>query len=202
MRRSGIKYRPGTTPSAALVSPLLMQKPRLFGRLLLLFTLVPIVELTLLVWLGQQVGFWPTVGLITGTALLGSFLAHREGLAALGRFRSRLARGGMPGTELTDGLIILVAGALLLTPGVLTDIVGFLGLFPPTRALIRRAIAKRFAPTLAPTPPPTAPGGAGRDRRSVRGCERRGREHARQAARRVHATAVRVGRSVSGRGPA
>ena len=128
-----------------------MQKPRLFGRLLILFTLVPILELTLLVWLGQRIGFWPTVGLIAATALLGSFLAHREGLAALERFRSRLASGGLPGTELTDGLIILVAGALLLTPGVLTDVVGFLGLFPPTRALVRRAIAKRFKPTLVQT---------------------------------------------------
>jgi UPF0716 protein FxsA len=119
------------------------QKSSLFGRLLLLFTIVPIAELALLIWLGQQIGFWPTVALIAGTALLGSFLAHREGLSALARFRSRLAAGEMPGDALTDGIIILIAGAFLLTPGVLTDVVGFLGLLPPSRALIKRAVMKR-----------------------------------------------------------
>lgn len=126
-----------------------IQKPGLFGRLLLLFTLVPIVELTLLVWLGQRIGFWPTVGLIVATAVLGSFLAHREGLSALARFRARAASGEMPGAELTDGLIVLVSGALLLTPGVLTDVVGFLGLLPPSRAVIKRALSKRFERGLA-----------------------------------------------------
>jgi UPF0716 protein FxsA len=96
------------------------------------------------VWLGQQIGFWPTVGLIAATALLGSFLAHREGLSVLARFRARVASGAMPGSEITDGLLILIAGALLLTPGVLTDVVGFLGLFPPTRAVIKRVVVKRF----------------------------------------------------------
>lgn len=119
-------------------------KRSLFGRLLLLFTIVPIVELTLLVWLGGRIGFWPTVGLIAGTAVLGSYLAHREGLSVLARFRARVASGGMPGSELSDGLIVLVSGAFLLTPGVLTDVVGFLGLFAPTRAVIRRIIARRF----------------------------------------------------------
>jgi UPF0716 protein FxsA len=115
----------------------------LFGRLLLLFTVVPIVELALLIWLGGQIGFFPTVALIAGTALLGSYLAHREGLSAYARFRDRLATGGLPGDELTDGIIILLAGALLLTPGVLTDVVGFLGLLPPTRAVIKRIVLQR-----------------------------------------------------------
>lgn len=139
-----------------------IQKPGLFGRLLLLFTLVPIAELALLVWLGGQIGFWPTVGLIVATAVLGSLLAHREGLSALARFRARAASGEMPGAELTDGLLILVSGALLLTPGVLTDLVGFLGLLPPSRALIKRALTKRFQHSIATrthvaTWPPSAP---------------------------------------------
>ena len=119
------------------------QKSSLFGRLLLLFTIVPIAELALLIWLGQQIGFWPTIALIAATALLGSYLAHREGLSALARFRKSLAAGDMPGDALTDGIIILGAGAFLLTPGVLTDVVGFLGLLPPSRALIKRAVMKR-----------------------------------------------------------
>lgn len=125
-----------------------LQKPSLFGRLLLLFTVVPIVELSLLVWLGGRIGFGPTVGLIAGTALVGSWLAHREGLSALARFRARTAQGEMPGDELTDGLLILVSGAFLLTPGVLTDVVGFLGLLPPTRAVIKRVVSKRIRESL------------------------------------------------------
>jgi UPF0716 protein FxsA len=139
----------------------------LFGRLLLLFTVVPIVELALLVWLGGQIGFLPTVALIAGTAVLGSYLAHREGLSAYARFRDRLATGGLPGNELTDGIIILVAGAFLLTPGVLTDVVGFLGLLPPTRAVIKRIVLQRVrrgvqsgsvrVATWAAPPPPADP---------------------------------------------
>ena len=115
-----------------------------FGRLLTLFLVVPIVELVLLLWIGEQVGFWPTAALIVGTALAGSFLAQREGLAAWRRFSDETAGGRMPGTALTDGLLILVAGALLLTPGVLTDVVGFALLLPPSRAAVRARITRRF----------------------------------------------------------
>ncbi|MEM1042092.1 MAG: FxsA family protein [Bacteroidota bacterium] len=139
------------------------QKPSLFGRLLLLFTVVPILELTLLVWLGGRIGFWPTVGLIAATAIIGSTLAHREGLSALARFRARMAQGEVPGDELTDGILILIAGAFLLTPGVLTDVVGFLGLLPPTRKVIKQAVSKRVRQSMLgdtvsvgtwPPPPP------------------------------------------------
>ena len=121
----------------------------LFGRLFLLFLAVPIAELALLVWIGEHVGFWPTLGLVVATAVAGSWLAKREGLAALGRFRARLASGQLPGRELTDGLVILVAGVLLLTPGVLTDAAGLLGLLPPTRAWIRRRLEARVQHGLA-----------------------------------------------------
>jgi UPF0716 protein FxsA len=121
----------------------------LFGRLLALFLVVPLVELVLLVWIGGRVGLWPTLGLLVATALAGSWLAKREGLAALGRFQARLAAGQLPGRELTDGLIILVAGVLLLTPGILTDVAGLLGLLPPTRAWIRRRLEARVQRALA-----------------------------------------------------
>lgn len=116
----------------------------LFGRLFALFLVVPLVELVLLVWIGGRIGFWPTIALVVATALAGSWLAKREGLAVLRRFQARLAAGQTPGRELTDGLIILVSGVLLLAPGVLTDVAGLLGLFPPTRALIRRALEGRI----------------------------------------------------------
>ena len=118
--------------------------PRLLGRIMLLFIAGLIAELALLVWLGGRIGFWPTAGLVVGTAVLGSALAQREGLSLLNLFRSRMASGEMPGAELTDGLIILVSGALLVVPGVLTDVVGLFGLLPPSRALIRQALARRF----------------------------------------------------------
>jgi UPF0716 protein FxsA len=121
----------------------------LFGRLLVLFLVVPFVELVLLIGIGERVGLWPTLGLVVATALAGSWLAKREGLAALRRFQARLAAGQLPGRELTDGLIILVAGVLLLTPGVLTDVAGILALLPPTRAWIRRRLEARVQRALA-----------------------------------------------------
>ena len=120
-----------------------------FGRLLALFLVVPIAELFLLLWIGGRVGLGPTLALIVTTALVGSWLARREGLATWRRVQERLAAGGLPGRELTDGLIILVSGALLLTPGVLTDAAGLLGLLPPSRALLRRWAERRFARALA-----------------------------------------------------
>ena len=132
-----------TFERTARLRPMSASSHPLFRRLLLLFTVVPVVELALLVWLGQRIGFWATVGLILVTALVGSYLAQREGLSALARFRAKLRQGGMPGDELTDGILILIAGALLLTPGVLTDVVGFMGLFPPTRAAIKRVVLQR-----------------------------------------------------------
>ncbi|MFO8098482.1 MAG: FxsA family protein [Salinibacter sp.] len=116
----------------------------MLGRLLLLFLLTPAVELGLLIQVDRLIGFWPTIGLIILTGIAGSYLARREGVSAWRRLNSRLNAGELPGKELADGVIILVAGALLITPGVLTDAFGFLGLLPPTRALIRRVVMKRL----------------------------------------------------------
>ena len=116
----------------------------MFGRLLALFLIVPIADLALLVAVGDRLGFWPTLGVVVTTALVGSVLARQEGLAAWRRVQGKLAGGGMPGPEVIDGLVILVAGVLLLTPGFLTDLAGLLGLFPPTRAVVRRALRTRL----------------------------------------------------------
>lgn len=116
----------------------------MLGRLLLLFLLTPAVELGLLIQVDRLIGFGPTIGLIIATGLVGSYLARREGLTTWRRLNNRLRRGELPGKELGDGVIILVAGALLITPGVLTDLIGFLGLFPLTRAPIRRLLMRRL----------------------------------------------------------
>ncbi|PQJ33437.1 hypothetical protein BSZ35_01455 [Salinibacter sp. 10B] len=116
----------------------------MLGRLLLLFLLTPAVELGLLIQVDKLIGFWPTIGVIVATGIAGSYLARREGVQTWRRLNERLSRGDLPGTELMDGVIILVAGALLVTPGVLTDAFGFLGLLPPTRALIRKVLMRRF----------------------------------------------------------
>lgn len=116
----------------------------MFGRLFALFVIVPVLDLIVLVWAGERIGFWPTVVLILLTALVGSWLSRREGLAAWSAIQRKLASGGLPGPELIDGLVILVSGALLLTPGFLTDVAGLLGLVPVTRAVARRALRSRF----------------------------------------------------------
>ncbi len=112
----------------------------MLGRLALLFVVVPILELALLVQIGQVVGFWPTMALVVTTGVLGAALARAQGLRALNRFRSELAAGRMPGDAALDGLAVLIGGAFLLTPGLLTDVTGFLLLLPPTRRWIQRRV--------------------------------------------------------------
>lgn len=116
----------------------------MLGRLLALFLITPVVELALLIRLGEWIGFWPTIGIIIVTGLTGTFLAKREGLSVWKRFNERLSAGGLPGRELLDGVIILIAGALLITPGVLSDLVGFVGLIPVTRGFVRRYLNTRI----------------------------------------------------------
>lgn len=118
--------------------------PPVFGRLFLLFLIVPMLDLALLVSVGSRIGLGPTLAIVVLTAAVGSWLARREGAAAWKRVQAKLSTGGVPGPELVDGLVILVAGTLLLTPGFLTDAAGLLGLFPPTRTLARRALRSRF----------------------------------------------------------
>lgn len=116
----------------------------MLGRLALLFVLVPLVELAFLIQVGRWVGIWPTVGLVFLTGVIGALLARAEGLRTLWSFRSQLATGELPGQPLLDGLCILVGGALLLTPGFVTDIAGFSLLIPPTRHLIQKGIKRRL----------------------------------------------------------
>jgi UPF0716 protein FxsA len=116
----------------------------MFVRLLLLFTIVPLVELFLLVKLGTVVGVGPTVALVIFTGILGAWLARQQGLGVLRRLSEDLAKGRLPAEALIDGLLILIAGAVLLTPGLLTDALGFLLLVPQGRAVVRKAAVARF----------------------------------------------------------
>ncbi len=113
-------------------------------RLLLLFVVVPAVELALLIEIGSVIGTANTFAIIVATGIAGSWLARTQGLSVWRRFQERLASGAMPGNELVDGLIVLISGALLLTPGVLTDVVGLLGLIPPSRHVIRNVVVHQL----------------------------------------------------------
>ncbi|HYW80812.1 MAG TPA: FxsA family protein [Thermoguttaceae bacterium] len=113
-------------------------------RLLLLFTIVPLIELSLLLWLAEQIQWGPTLGLVLLTGFLGAALARHEGLRCITRIQQKTAAGQLPGDPLLDGLMILVAGALLVTPGVLTDLVGFSLLVPGIRRIMKRSLKKRF----------------------------------------------------------
>ncbi len=122
----------------------------MFIRLLLLFTVVPVVELGLLVQLGRYVGLAATIGIVLLTGIIGASLARWQGLATLRRVQADMAEGRAPTGSLVDGLLILVAGAVLLTPGLITDAVGFLLLIPPTRAAVRRTLVESFRKRMQP----------------------------------------------------
>lgn len=114
------------------------------GRLLFLFIAVPVVELVLLIEIGQRVGTIATIGLIVGTGVVGASLAKHQGTSTLARLREDLNDGRLPAEPIVDGVLILVAAAVLITPGVLTDLVGFLCLIPACRQLLKRYLKRRF----------------------------------------------------------
>ena len=116
----------------------------MFPLLVLIFVGVPLAELALLVWVGGKIGVAATVGLVVVTGILGAGLARWQGLATLERFQRRLGAGELPHEDLIDGVLILVAGAVLLTPGLLTDTAGFLLLVPTVRRAVREASLRRF----------------------------------------------------------
>lgn len=116
----------------------------MFGRLFLLFTLIPILELYTLVQVGGVIGALPTILVVIFTGAAGAWLARMEGFNTMLRVRESLHQGKMPTDELVEGLMILVAGIVLLTPGFITDFMGLVLLFPPTRKPIARWLRKTF----------------------------------------------------------
>ena len=116
----------------------------MFLYLLLLLTIVPIVELIILFRIADRFQWGPTIALVLLTGILGAWLARREGLKTVSRIQSDLGRGVPPTGAMVDGLLILIAGAVLITPGILTDVLGFALLIPPCRSWIRRRLAEAF----------------------------------------------------------
>jgi UPF0716 protein FxsA len=109
----------------------------MFARIFLLFIIVPLIELFLFLLIGRYIGILPTFGIILLTGILGAALARTQGMRALAKYQEAIAAGRLPHEAVIDGLLILVAGALLLTPGFLTDTIGCLLLAPPVRTLVR-----------------------------------------------------------------
>jgi len=114
------------------------------ARLLLLFLVLPVLELALLLRVGARIGIGPTLVLIVLTGVLGASLARSQGLAVLGRLQAELQAHRMPTQPILDGVAILIAAALLVTPGILTDAVGFALLTPSFREVLKRYLIARF----------------------------------------------------------
>jgi UPF0716 protein FxsA len=110
--------------------------------LVLIFILVPIAELYVIIKVGGVIGVLPTLALLLADAVLGSMLLRHQGRAAWIRFNRALAEGRLPHKEVFDGVLVIIGGTLLLTPGFLTDILGLILLIPPTRALVRGMSAR------------------------------------------------------------
>jgi UPF0716 protein FxsA len=111
--------------------------------LFVLFIVMPLVELAVIIQVGQLVGVAPTILALLAVSVAGAILVKREGLRAWSRFRDALGSARLPAEEVTDGALVLLAGALLLTPGFVTDGIGLLLLLPPSRAVVNRAIRTR-----------------------------------------------------------
>lgn len=116
----------------------------MLARLLLLFILVPLIEVVILIKIGTRVGALPTIGMVIAVGFLGAWLARREGLRALLNIQNELHAGRLPGDAMIDALLVLVAGVLMITPGVLTDVAGIVLLIPPARAVVRNYLKARF----------------------------------------------------------
>lgn len=111
--------------------------------LFLAFIAVPMLEMWILIEVGRVIGGLPTIGLVALTAIIGASMLKRQGLATLTRAQQRMESGQVPATELIEGLLLAVGGALLLTPGFVTDVIGFCCLIPATRQALAQAVIRR-----------------------------------------------------------
>jgi UPF0716 protein FxsA len=113
-------------------------------KLALLFIGLPLVELAVLVWIGSTIGFWPTMALVLLTGIAGALLARLAGVQVLMQVRQEVAAGRMPVGHMLDGVLVLVGGVVLLTPGLISDIFGFALLIPASRGFFKRLLQARI----------------------------------------------------------
>lgn len=129
--------------------------------LLLALLCVPLLELYVIIQVAGGMGTGQTIVLLVVVSVVGAWMVRRSGLGVLNQIRVRLSRGELPAAELVDGLLILVAGALMLTPGFITDAVGLLLLFLPTRILVRSLLMRHFSKKITVGGWSAGPGGRG-----------------------------------------
>ncbi len=118
---------------------------------LLAFVLVPLVEMAVLIFVGGRIGIAPTLAIVVVTGVAGAVLVKRQGLVVWHAARARMTRGELPTVELAHGAMLVVSGAFLLTPGFLTDIVGFSLLIPAVREQVRWRATRRMSRRAGPT---------------------------------------------------
>ncbi|MBP2027675.1 UPF0716 protein FxsA [Acetoanaerobium pronyense] len=116
----------------------------MFFKLILAFTVIPVIELWILIRLGSEIGILNTILIVFLTGVVGAFLAKKEGLGIVNRIRMDMSQGKMPADELINGLCVLVGGAMLLTPGIFTDLIGLSLVIPGTRNFIKTKIREKM----------------------------------------------------------
>lgn len=136
----------------------------MFGLLLLLFVVAPVAEIYVIVQVSHGVGAPETILLLALISMVGAWLAKRQGLAVLQRMQATVAAGKVPSGEIVDGALVILAGALMIAPGFISDGVAILLLLPPTRAVVRHAILRRIRAGGIVTSVITGPGRRGPDR--------------------------------------
>ena len=129
----------------------------MFGKLLILFILIPLAELYLFTTLGKEIGFGPTILIIVITAIIGASLTRSQGHRAIEKLHKATGEGRLPAREAFDGVMILLAGAVLITPGFLTDAVGFLLLVPPIRAIVAGYLGEKLKKNIKVVTPASPP---------------------------------------------
>ncbi len=112
--------------------------------LFLLFIIIPIIEISLLINVGEMIGVWNTIGLVLLSAFIGVNMLRYQGFSTLARAQQRANQGEIPGKEMIEGIVLAVGGALLVTPGFVTDVIGFCCLIPYTRQAFAKTLISRF----------------------------------------------------------
>ena len=116
----------------------------MLGYLILLFTVMPVVELALLIHVGAYIGAWNTVAIVIITGVAGAFMAREQGFSTLRKIQDSVNSGVMPADEILNGILILCGGIMFLAPGFITDLLGFIMLIPPARNFIKKIIEKKI----------------------------------------------------------